>query len=74
MHICTTTSVDLHYSIDSGVEGYGLEMHVTRDQSAIDAHTECGMCFDLMCVTHYALDMRYICGTVAIIPGNPRAS
>ena len=45
----------------------------SRDQSAIDAHTERGMPFDLIRVTRYALkitDMRYLCGTVVIIPDN----
>ena len=62
-------------AIDSGVEGYGLETHIiiSCDQSPNNAHTECGMPFDLIHVMHFALkitSMRYLCETVAIIPGN----
>ena len=58
-------------------EGYGLETHVTHviilpSMSVLNA-----ACFDLICVISYGskiTGMRYLCGTVAIIPGNLRAS
>ena len=42
-----------------------MEMYVTRDLSAINAHTEHGMPFDLICIVCYALKITSMSVTVA---------